>query len=354
MQVNIQDGHVLPPTAIARGPAAAFGVFSSEDSDVFVAQPSQHRIERIDIDLNAIPANGQLPSTSIRVGVGITNAVRLQTAQGPVIAAVLSDDTLHTINETTGEERLIASPPGLDFVSSLPLQADDAGNLLAVVYGPANELRLLSMTGEGVKIAEFSIDLSQVFSIATRGDHVILVDRLAGQVQTLNLVTGASDVITLTHTRPREAVMFADGSWLVVHDTNPDIGVSIYRNGAVSFAPYTYKGGRWLIEVVELHGTQVLLADFGGKLVAFDAVSGSYGPSVELPFDQLTYAASDGNKIWAVSATHGKVAVLDADTLILEDVFTVDNAHLAMPVGGEAGWLVTGTQLMRLSTIWDR
>jgi hypothetical protein len=351
LRVDFDGGHVLTPTVVARGHGAASGAYLGDRGEVLLTQPSNHQIDRILVD--PVPANGVLSASRIRVGVGITNAVRVQTPSGPLVVVVLSDDTLHIINEQTGQMRRVDAPAGFSFGASLPIQADDAGNLLSVVFGQADQWRLLRMTADGVKISDYPIALGQVFSLATRGDHAIVVDRLAGQVQSFNLATGATSVVTLARTRPREGVVFADGSWLVIHDTNPDIGVSVHRDGVTTFSPYSYKG-RWLIEVTDLGEGRVLLADFGGKLVEFDARSGTYGSAVELPFDQLTYAVSQGNQVWAISATHGQVAVLDADTLTIEDVFNFDGAQSVLPMSGDAGWLLTGKQLWWLASVLHR
>jgi hypothetical protein len=107
-----------------------------------------------------------------------------------------------------------------------------------------------------------------VFSGAERGGAIILVSRVNHRVELLDLATGSSRVLTLQSDRPRVALGFDDDVWIVAHDTTPDIGLTVIRNGqevrGESFDD-------WFAALAPLDSSHALAASFNGALSVVDS-----------------------------------------------------------------------------------
>jgi sugar lactone lactonase YvrE len=249
------------------------------------------------------------------------------------------------IDEQTRQVRELAAPAGYFFSSGSPLAVDGDGNIVTIAYTKGT-WRLVRVNTQGVLVGSYALQVSgSVFSLAVNGQNVQLVDRLNSQVQIVNFATGLSTVTTLARSRAREGVVFSDGSWLVAHDTNPDIGVTLARNGVTEFFA-TPSGVRYFSDVVQLDANRVVLADFGGKLVVFNATTKSYGSLIQLPFDGVMNVYFQGNTIYAISPGSGKVVLVDATTFAVRDVWSVADVMGLTPAPGGV-WIMTNT-----SVIW--
>lgn len=330
-------------TVLGKTTGSASGTYLPATSEAILVQPSLHRINRVRLDQPG------LPITRVLVGIGLGASVRwAQAAGGPAVAVLTSQHKLMLIDEQTRQVREFIAPRGFSFAASSPLTIDGDGNLVTVAYATNRTWRLVRINPQGQVVGAYAIQLDgSVYSMQVSGQHAQLVDRLNSQVQIVNFASGDSTKTVLARTRARSGFVFGDGSWLVVHDTNPDIGVSLSRGGVTEFfaAPV---GVRWFSDAVQLDAQRAVLAGFGGKLAIFNAQTKSYGSIVSLPFDGVTNVYLHGNTIYAISPTAGKVAVVDATTFALRDVWSVTDVVGLAPAPGGA-WVITNS-----AVIWKR
>lgn len=321
-------------TVVGRTTGAAFGTYLSASNEVLLVQPTLHQIDRVPL------SDPSLPVSNVIVGIGLGASVHVP--QSGVVAVLTSQHKLMLIDEPTGQVRELAAPAGFAFSASAPLAVDGNGNLVTMAYTSNKTWQLLRVTTSGTVIGSYDLQLTgSVFSVYVNGNYAQLIDRLNSQVQLVNFATGNSTLTILSRSRAREGIVFSDGSWLVAHDTNPDIGVTLYRNGVAQFFAVP-QGLRWLSDVAQLDATRVVMSDFGGNLVVFNTATNSYGPITALPFSGVTNVYSDGTTIYAISPTAGKVAVVNATTLAIRDVWSISDVVGVTPATGGA-WVVTNT-----------
>jgi hypothetical protein len=296
------------------------------------------------VDVSNPSNHPSLPVTFLHVGTSVLEAVRVIDASGAHLAALMSDGAMRIIDEATRTVRVVPPPNGYTF-GLAPPTADGSGNLILLGMDVGGYAHVLRLNTQGTLLGDYSVTVaSSVFYISARGDQVMLVDRVASQVQTINLTTGQSSLVTLANSRARAGLLLDDGSWIVIHDTSPDFGVSVRRNGVTTFTPYS--GGRWLSSLVQLDAQRVLVADYSGKLVVFDSSTSKYGTTISLPFDSISSLTRQGNSIYAVSQNRSKIAVLDATTLTLRDVWSVADVVDIAPADTGV-WVLTPS-----SAIW--
>jgi hypothetical protein len=172
---------------------------------------------------------------------------------------------------------------------------------------------------------------------------VVVVDRTRQQIATLDVPTGALQIVTLPNERPRHAEILSRGEWLVIHDTNPHLGVTHSKNGVRTFQPYT--GGRWLAASTLDAENRPVLVDFNGRVVRYDGATRTYSTWLTLAAEPALAATFANNRLWVVSPADSTVTIVRSGGTAPETVWTDARAFDVIPAEGGA-WLVTAAGLV--------
>lgn len=258
--LELDEGSTPPIRMLARAPGGQSAVFFPGGRTLLVAQPSENRV-----------AVARVPDSPVR---------------GTSLAAQL---------RVTGKE-LVGWAPMLDGSRTVAVQdsmgslhvVDDAGKLVASMSAPAGQRwrqpftpteggfavnglangspSLIIVDSAGMPQRTVPLGPSSIFSMAAAGGTIAAVSRLTRQVQFVTLADGSSRLVTLARDRPRLALALGT-NWIVAHDTNPDIGITLLRDdGTERFEPFD----DWFSGLVAIDPSRALTASFLGSVAIVD------------------------------------------------------------------------------------
>ncbi|HYO26351.1 MAG TPA: hypothetical protein VEQ85_15530, partial [Lacipirellulaceae bacterium] len=350
------DAHAAfqAPTVRARFTGAAFGAGVAPVSgsafgaglgpaELLVTTPALHRIDRVRL----VETNGQVTvsAQTYIVGVSPVAAVRLGTGPGATLAVLASNHTLRLVSEFDGTAKTFDTLAGHYVSARHPMAADREGRLWLICNGLTGR-RLVAISAAGELLVDVPAPLSSPFSIAAATDTVVVIDRTHKQALEYDVPTGVGSLVTLSNDRPRHAEILARGEWIVIHDTNPDLGVTHSINGVRTFTPYIPgPAGRWLASsTLDAAGRPILL-DFNGRILSYDVAQRKYQPLMTLSTEPAMVATFGYGRLWVVSPADSTVALIRPGAATPEAIWTDARAFDVIPAEGGA-WLVTTAGLV--------
>jgi sugar lactone lactonase YvrE len=309
-------------------------------TQLLITTPAINRIDRVTLTANSNGPTTANVATQI-VGVAPVSAVRIGNGPGATLAVITSDHTLHLVSEFTGFKREFKKINGYNITAWNPMAADEQGRLWVLVNSGTSR-RLIAVSADGELLADYAADVASPYSMTAGHDLVLVVDRTNQRVLQLDAATGVVTNITLANQRPRHAEILAHDEWLVIHDTNPHIGVTHALGGVRTFTPYA--GGRWLAGLTQDENGQPIALDFNGRVMQVDAAGRAYRPWLSLTTGPVTTAAFGAGRLWVVSPSDSTVTIVRQGAGAAETVWTDAQATDVLP--GEGGaWLVTAAGL---------
>lgn len=144
------------------------------------------------------------------------------------------------------------------------MAADGAGRVLAVAVARAGGHQVTPLPADA---AHPPVELAGARApswIGSSGGQALVLDRL--QAKAWLVADATATGLSAPRTRPRAATRLADGGWIVIHDTNPDVGCSRLADGAwKDFAPI--KEGSWPSAIAAMPGARTAcFVTFNGML----------------------------------------------------------------------------------------
>ncbi|MCA9049130.1 MAG: hypothetical protein KDA89_10410, partial [Planctomycetaceae bacterium] len=298
---------------VLEGPSAVRGIWQPQTRDLVLV--TLRDIQRLRLDEEVSTAEFRETVASERTAV---SGSVLHTNDGRILLTLYSDGTADLIPEDA------AFPSGIDNRMELKLPTDtslivsvseSAGHaegyvLLQDDVSGSSWLAKVNPDGEVLRTAELNLRLPH--SLAVTGDRVAVVDRLHSEVELIDVSDGTQRVYTLSHYRARAAAFLGNGDLVVVHDTNPDIGVSVIRGDTVQFYAQPY--ARWLSAVAAIDNDRAALLCFNGTIRIFNSRTGLVERTIALPFDRPTDIKVVGPRLAVASPSRGLIAIVDPDT----------------------------------------
>jgi hypothetical protein len=308
-----------------------------DEARVLVTLPSLNTVIRVTLPQGPTVSN-RLRESRLAVGAEIVSVVPMR-GEPAAVAAMLSDGSIQIVDSSAAVERELRPPSG---ESWLPPMAAMPGGLAFVARGLSEE-SLLQVDRTGAVIDRERILVPSVFSAAAGDDSLVLVSRLYGKLQFMDRTTRQTHVLTLSRGRPRLAVPHGAGDWVVLHDTNPDIGITlIHASVEAGFDPFD----DWFVGAVKSANHGTVSASFNGALARVD----SDGHLAGVRRTRLT-AVSDlregiGDTAWATSENLGVAHRVQLTSLAVDGRYARSGVRLvgALP-GGDALYLATAREI---------
>ncbi len=254
-------GSVIPLKTVARVPGGQSMGYFPTSRQLLTAQPSISRIMSTTVIDPPVPgatlsSSGRTTGTELVSWSAIPNESRQ-------IAAFDSSGSIRVIDDQARVTAVLSAQSGQSWRG--PFEVTEGG--FAVVGTNSSRAATLFVTDlAGVPQQAMAIALRDVFSLAARGNEVVAVGRLTGQLQIFDLGSGTSQLLDLSRDRPRLAIGLGN-SWAVAHDTNPDIGVTLVSNGSEQrFESFD----DWFTALVRVDASRAVTASFYGAVASVD------------------------------------------------------------------------------------
>ena len=300
-----RDAAASPPVRkVALLPSGAFGAYDAYADALYVTQPSINAITKV--ALSAVAQGLDVFGVRSTVGSELAATVILEKDPATVVA-VDSTGRMMILNEHA--EVVNEFLPSRDENWRAPLTTAPNGGFTAVKWSRQAGFRLVHLDSGGAVVSEHPIAISAVFSASEVDGSVVLVSRLTKELQFIDLSAGTSVTMGLNRDRPRAAVRLGSGSWAIIHDTTPDIGITLARIGQEeSFTPYDY----WYSAITRTPDGGALVASFNGAITSLRP-SGAISRRRFLPFEGLLQVHPGGSEtVWVTSENEGRAYRLSA------------------------------------------
>ncbi len=331
-----------PLVPVGQFTKAFYGFYSENSDEILWASASANSITRA--ALPADYASGSVMTSPISVGKRIVDAIPLNGSAEGLIAALDSEETLHIVNTSGIAVARLAAMNGE--IWSAPIAAGPDGSVLlnGMISGDSF---LFQIGANGAVLRRYPVEVSPVYSVRSEGQEVILTGRLTEELQFINLELGSADVQKLTNARPRHSVHMSDHSVLVIHDTEPNIGISSLKPGQASrFSGYQLD--KWWSDGFAWQG-QAVISSFAGSIAILDTDA---SPQAEARFafrgtKRLT--SGFGDLAWMIAEDLSSAVSVSLPQL--EIVQRVDAPELFQLYQFEADrvWLVTYRQIQAIT-----
>jgi hypothetical protein len=176
----------------------------------------------------AIPAQpvtgSRLREARIVTGSEVVAATPLKAPGGSVVA-LTSTGVVRIISSGAAQTAEFQPPQGESWLPPLISTAD--GGIALVARASDGVETLLHLDRQGTVVGRHPISIGAVFSGAEQGGRVLLVSRLNRKLQFIDLPGNQTKVLSLQRDRARVAASIGADRWIVLHDTNPDIGITL-------------------------------------------------------------------------------------------------------------------------------
>jgi hypothetical protein len=329
---RVTDG-TAPARALAKLPGGQSATYLAGIRRVFVAQPSENRITSTPVPLAPVRGSS-LPSQYVTTGREIVDWAPVGTGS-QTVAVQDSIGSIHVVDDRGSVTTVLAAPAGQTWRAPF-LPITDGFVINSVQAG--GQPRLTVTDSAGIVQRTVPLNTGSLFSLASAGDTVLAISRLTRQLQFVDLGTGGSRIVTVNRDRPRLAVALGS-SWIVAHDTTPDIGITLIRNDvAERFEAFD----DWFVGLVAGGTTQALTASFLGSVATVDA-DGRLGQVRRLGIPNVSRASvGRGQTVWLTSESLGFAHRIHRSSFAIEGRYDQDGlrAVLAFP-GSESLALVT-------------
>jgi hypothetical protein len=192
-----------------------------------------------------------------------------------------------------------------------------------------------------------ALPLGPPYSMEAHGEKLLLVYRLQNQAVVVDLNSGVSLPLPVVNTRPRQGVFLDTGTWVIVHDTTPDWGITTgdllgsgeyFSYGAPAFPSAIMSGGNNTAFVGHGNG-RIMRVDMATHLVTASRVP----PGVDRIIDLKD--TTDGG-LWVASTIRGTVHYVSQGLGAPSLSFGVPWVRKVIPAPYLNGfWAVTATSL---------
>lgn len=245
--------------AIGRVPAAVRHALVSVDGDA--AMLLLGRREGVQVVTADLAGGAAGKPRFIARSEAVTGWSQMPSARA--IAVVTSAGGSVQVLDAAAERRVShPMPPGSGVPACIAAAAD--GRLLAVAVARAGGHQVLELPQAAARAPVALASARSPSWIGTSGGQELVLDRLQAVAW---LGDGAAPLrLAAPRTRPRAAARLADGAWVVIHDTQPDLGCSRIAGGAwKDFVPL--KEGGWPTSIAAMPGGKAAcLITFNGML----------------------------------------------------------------------------------------
>ncbi|MGB9430496.1 MAG: hypothetical protein WCC11_11590, partial [Gammaproteobacteria bacterium] len=330
-------------------PSGIYGIFDRLQATVFITIPSSNKIVSVWMPIPLI-SGLYWKTQKFTVGDIIEYAVHLDHQGMGMVATIDSDNNLTLV---TYHGVLAAQSIRLkDFRPIGPLTSGP-DNTLLVIGNYHGDYSLLQINLDGQLLQHYALtEFNSIFSISRRGRHVLLVDRLAGKFGILDLDSGKLVIQDSVYARPRAGLLFNDRRMMLIHDTNPNIGYSLWRDGKMSgFVSTAWLAG-YPTDIATVDGRVAVISFFGGNIINVNPVNNDILHHVSMPDEHLmSLSVCTAGAMWANSSDFdasdyfiANEGVLEAAGRIsipgLDYIFPLQSTHCA-PEAGVLLWAVT-------------
>jgi hypothetical protein len=226
----------------------------------------------------------------------------------PTVVAVDSNGRMVMLNESA--ETTAEFLPQQNEIWRAPLTTAPDGGFTAVKWLGQAGYRLVHFDGHGAIVNEYPVEIPAVFSGKEADGIVLLISRLTKRLQFTDLRNGTSVVMALSHDRPRAGVQLATGRWAIIHDTDPDIGISLIRNGQEEgFVPYD----DWYSAITETSVGGAVAVSFNGTISTLSP-GGGVSRRQATEFEGLLHVHPGfQGRVWVTSENQGRSYRLNSD-----------------------------------------
>lgn len=292
-------------------PSAVYGVYDRSQAKAFMTIPSGNRIVSVGVPA-VVTRTTRWVVRKITVGDVIRYVAHRNRGGVEAVAAVDSDDNLMLVTYHQVLEAKALRIPGFNPIGPLAFAPDNA----LLVIGNFRGRYALAEIGLGGKLLRNYplAALGTVFSFSRHGRHVLLVDRLAGKFGILNLDSGRLTIHDSLRARPRAGRMFGDDRMILIHDTNPDNGYSLWRDGRMTGFVSTAGLAGYPTSIKIVQGHIAVISFFGGNVINLDLMSNNILHQISLRDSHLWSLSVCGGGGVGEFSRFRRVGLLRCDT----------------------------------------
>jgi hypothetical protein len=326
-------GSTIPLRSVARAPGGQSMAYFPDSRRLLTAQSSFNRIMTTTV-VDPPVAGGTLSSQGRTTGTELMfwSAMPDRSRQ---IAALDSSGSIRIVDDQGRVTAVLSAPSGQSWHG--PFAATESGFAIAGTNN-SGASTLFVTDQAGVAQRAMPVALSNVFSLAVQGNEVVTVGRLTRQLQIFDLSSGTSQALTLRRDRPRLAIGLGN-AWAVAHDTNPDIGVTLVRDGSEQrFESFD----DWFTGLVRVDASRAVTASYYGAVATLDDTGHLTAVRRTGVFNVSDARAGLSGTIWITSESLGVSHRLRASDHALEGRYESAGIRsvLAFP-GGDSYALVS-------------
>lgn len=349
--LTLEVNGTLKSSADAIFGGGSYAEYLEEMQLLMMTRPSMDVVARYN-EINADSLVARPSETRISTGVRIKSAAGINGESGVSIVVMDSAGIAWIFNHGSGETKYLEPPAGYKWDYSV--NVDDNGNgkfAVAARSVNTNENIIVIFDADGQELDRRVLTINkQLYSIDFVDDIICVVSRLYGQVEIVDLTTFSTTYFSLAHARPRQSTFTQNSEWVVVHDTNPDIGYSYNYQGRVRFFNFDMTG--WASDIQTLNDGKIAISSFSpGYIYGIVPSNNTRAWSKALSFSKVEKIVVDPrNNIWAISPTSGQAAYLNVSTMNIELNISIPNVIDIIPdLANDVLWAVTEDKLILYS-----
>jgi len=296
--LEASPGGEVPVRVLARLGGGAFGAYRISERTLYVTLPGVNAVDKVVLPAQVQPA-ARLKESRLVTGSEIVDVAPLPGATAAA-AAMQSSGAIGIFDSSAIQLAEFRPPVGETWVP--PLITASTRGLLFVSRRSSGAEELLYLDRQGAVVGRFPINIGPVFAAVESDGTAMLISRINRKVQFFDLATGQTQSLRLQHDRPRLAARLGADSWVVLHDTTPDIGVTLLRMGQeAAFDPFD----DWFSGVVGATRRGVVTASFNGSLGIINSV-GRLGNVRRTGIGSLSdLRIGNNDTIWATAENSG-------------------------------------------------
>ena len=269
--LSLSDELPYSVTAVTTAlPSGAYGMIDPARSMAFITSPTSQKISTV-----AVPDtrdSGRWRVQSHTVGDQLQYATRFSDGGRPTLAVI---DSRNNLSLVSGADALVARPLTIRGVVAIGPLIGGPDDSLLVVGNYRGTHALLWISSDERLLGHFDVGaLWPVYSISRDGNHVLLVGRLKDKYALLDLKTGRFDVFDSIRSRPRAGLLLGDDRMILIHDTSPDLGYSLWSGNHMRTFVRVRKGYPTDIRSCD-GGRTAVISLFDGTVIRVDTLTGT-------------------------------------------------------------------------------